>query len=282
VEFRPRGSFPAVTNMIGGGAHGLIPGQWTDDTSMALCLASSLVDCEAFDLKDQIDRYCAWFEDGYWSSTGYCFDIGRTVLSALHSYRRTGNPCAGSGHARTAGNGCIMRLAPVAMFFYPDEEAAMRFSAESATTTHQVPECLDAATILGRTIVRALRGLPKDAVLEPLALASESPQLQDVARGCYLSKRYNQIRGSGYVTECLEAALWCFAHTDSFENAVLKAVNLGGDADTTAAVCGQIAGSFYGERAIPRTWLRSLHLAWEIRDLSDRLLRLASSRKIDL
>ncbi|HEY9659275.1 MAG TPA: ADP-ribosylglycohydrolase family protein, partial [Allocoleopsis sp.] len=113
VEFQRRGSFSPVTDMVGGGPFRLQPGQWTDDTSMALCLATSLVEVGAFDAIDQMNRYCNWYQNGYLSSTGDCFDIGNTVRQALHQYKTSGNPFSGSTHANSAGNGCLMRLAPI-------------------------------------------------------------------------------------------------------------------------------------------------------------------------
>src|SRR5512145_652490 len=96
VEFQPRGSFPPVVDMIGKGPFNLQPGQWTDDTSMALCLATSLVRAGGFDATDQMNRYCNWYKEGYLSSTGHCFDIGNTVRQALHRYIETGDPFGGS------------------------------------------------------------------------------------------------------------------------------------------------------------------------------------------
>src|ERR1051325_1654209 len=119
VEFQPRGSFPPVIDMVGGGPFRLKPGEWTDDMSMALCLATSLVEQNGFDPKDQMDRYCRWWKEGYLSSNGSCFDIGNTVSDALRRYGRTGEPMAGSTGSHSAGNGCIMRLAPVPLFYYP-------------------------------------------------------------------------------------------------------------------------------------------------------------------
>src|SRR6185295_11989560 len=123
LEFRRRGTFEPLTDMVGGGPFGLLPGQWTDDTSMALCLATSLVERDGFDARDQMERYCWWADRGYLSSTGKCFDIGNTVASALRRYQRDGNPYAGSRDQNSAGNGCIMRLAPIPMYFFPDLDA---------------------------------------------------------------------------------------------------------------------------------------------------------------
>src|SRR5262245_23797377 len=113
VEFQPRGTFQPLTDMVGGGPFRLMPGQWTDDTSMALCLASSLLERRGFDARDQMERYCRWVSSGYWSSNGRCFDLGRTVAAALHRFQQSGEPLSGSTNPFSAGNGCIMRLAPV-------------------------------------------------------------------------------------------------------------------------------------------------------------------------
>ena len=165
VEFQSRGSFEPLTDMVGGGPHRLQPGQWTDDTSLALCLATSLVECQGFDARDQMDRYCRWWQDGYLSSTGSCFDIGNTCSAALARYRASGDPYAGSADADAAGNGCIMRLAPIPMFCFPDETRTERFAVDSARVTHGAPECLDASRLLAAIISRALAGRDKDDVL---------------------------------------------------------------------------------------------------------------------
>lgn len=272
VEFRPRGSFPPVTDMSGGGPFRLEPGHWTDDTSMALCLATSLLECGEFDARDQMDRYCRWSKDGYLSSTGKCFDIGNTVSAALHRYRRTNDPFAGSEDPRSAGNGSIMRLAPVPMFFHPDVDAVEAQSGTSSRTTHGTLECVDACRLLGRILCRAFHGHSKDDVaFADGGSFSGAEKIVDIARGRYADKPERAIRGTGYVVESLEAALWCFVNTDTFEAAVLRATNLGDDADTTAAVCGQIAGAYYGAASIPQHWRQRLAFEAEITALADRL-----------
>lgn len=281
VQFHPRGTFEPVTDMIGGGVFKHPPGAWTDDTSMALCLATSLIESKGFDARDQMDRYCRWVRDGYLSSTGYCFDLGGTVNAAVHRYLETGDPYAGSTDPMSAGNGCIMRLAPIPMFYFPDIEAVERYAAESSRTTHGTEECVDACRLFGRIICRALEGRAKDEIL--LADADSfrgAPKIAAIARGEYLSKGEDQIRGTGYVVESLEAALWCFNRTGTFREAILTAVNLGDDADTTAAVCGQVAGAFYGESGTPAGWLEKLVMMEEIGGMGERLGRKdgASSR----
>lgn len=271
VEFKLRGSFTPLTDMVGGGPFELRPGQWTDDTSMALCLAASLVE-HGFDTHDQMQRYLLWQDEGYMSSNGKCFDIGIATASALARFRRTGNPVAGSTDPNSAGNGSIMRLAPVPIHYLDTPELAIQMSGEQSTTTHRAPECLAACRLLAQALIRALQGKAKDEVLAPLqSTMPMSNALQLIADGHYKTKSETQIQGAGYVVKSLEAAFWCFWQTDSFKDCVLLAANLGDDADTTAAVAGQLAGAFYGESGIPAPWLQKLAMATEIGQLAERL-----------
>jgi ADP-ribosyl-[dinitrogen reductase] hydrolase len=131
LEFKPPGTFRPLTDMAGGGPFNLQPGQWTDDTSMALCLAESLVRTRGFDPKDQMDRYCRWWQEGHLSSTGRCFDIGLTVSAALSKYTETGDPFSGSVDRRTAGNGSLMRLVPVPLAYRANPELAILYAGEA-------------------------------------------------------------------------------------------------------------------------------------------------------
>lgn len=273
VEFKPRGSFTPMTDMVGGGPFDLKPGQWTDDTSMALCLGASLLE-HGFDLADQMDRYLQWHDEGYMSSNGRCFDIGLTTSEALERYRSNGNPMAGSKKPDSAGNGSIMRLSPVAIYYQDTPELAIKFAAEQSKTTHHAVECLTACRLLAQVLVRALHGLPKEEVLAPMQQdKSELTALSAIAEGKYKSKTADQIRGSGYVVESLEAALWCFWKTDNFKDCVLTAANLGADADTTAAISGQISGAFYGETKIPVQWLQKLTMYQKIGLMAEQLAK---------
>lgn len=260
--------------MVGGGIFALAPGQWTDDTSMALCLAASLVACRGFDAADQMQRYWAWYQEGYFSSTGRCFDIGNATRQALHRYHTTGDPFSGSTDLYSAGNGSLMRLAPVPIFYFADPIAVLHYAAESSRTTHAAAECLDACRLFAAILWRGLAGQEKEQVLfggDPTLFAA--PAIQAIARGAYRAKAEAEIQGSGYVVKSLEAALWCFLNTDSFAAAVLAAANLGDDADTTAAICGQVAGAYYGAAAIPPRWLGLLARRETIVALADELLR---------
>ena len=272
VEFQPRGSFVPITDMVGGGPFKLVAGQWTDDTSMMLCLASSLIE-NGFDTLDQMNRYVRWHEHGYMSSNGRCFDIGNATYEALTTFKRTGNALAGSTDPDSAGNGSIMRLAPVPIRYLDTPELALDLCEEQSKTTHQAPECLMACRLLGEVLIRALRGKSKDEVLAPSQLALRlSPGLKSVGSGGYKTKTMDQIRGSGYVVESLEAAVYCFWKTENFKDCVLMASNMGDDADTTAAISGQIAGAHYGQSGIPTEWLEKLTMSKEIRVLADQLV----------
>ncbi|HET7308179.1 MAG TPA: ADP-ribosylglycohydrolase family protein [Gammaproteobacteria bacterium] len=275
VEFRPPGTFEKVTGMTGGGPHDLAPGQWTDDTSMALCLAESLIECRGFDAEDQMRRYLRWYRDGYLSSTGRCFDIGNTVRSALHRFEAAGDPFAGSTDPRYGGNGSLMRLAPIALAFADDPRLAMEKAAEMSRTTHAAPEPVDACRYFAGLIVGALQGANKATLLAPRyapisdawARAPLAPAIEAIADGSFKTRQPPDIRGSGYVVRTLEAALWAFWHSESFAEGLLEVVNLGEDADTTGAVYGQLAGTYYGCEAVPKRWRGRLAQ----RDLVERL-----------
>ena len=266
LEFTTPGSFTPIADMVGGGPFHLKAGEWTDDTSMALCLAESLLECGAFDPTDQLARYVRWKRTGHHSSTGRCFDVGGTVLAALARFERFGEPWSGGTDPYSAGNGSIMRLAPVPLFFAHDPELAIANAALSSRTTHGHPEAIDACRYLAGLIVGALQGKTKEELLltrfSPLAgLWTELPLVAPIARvanGSFLQEEPPVIRGDGYVTRSLEAALWAFARSTDFEDGALLAVNLGEDADTTGAVYGQLAGAYYGVDSIPPGWRAKL------------------------
>lgn len=271
VEFSPRGSFTEVTGMSGGGPFRLKPGQWTDDTSMALCLAESLLEKADFDPRDQMVKYLNWWQRGYLSSTGKCFDIGNTVRSALVEFQRTGEPYSGSSDPHTAGNGSLMRLAPIVMFGFKTPEQIASLAANSSRTTHGAAEAIECCQLLALLMYRSLLGIPKSELLVGAEASLCQPKVHEIARATFLSKPYSALVGSGYCVQSLEAALWCFFNTDSFKEAVLAAVNLGNDADTTGAIVGQLAGAFYGASSIPEEWVEVLAMRSEIEGLAKRL-----------
>lgn len=273
VEFSPRGTFEPLTDMVGGGPFDLPRGAWTDDCSMALCLAHSLLYRKGFDPVDLMNRFCNWARFGYMSSTGHCFDIGMTVARALERYRASGDPFSGDPDPNTAGNGSLMRLAPIPMFYFVDDAQRAEYAAASARTTHGAQESIECTQLFAEMLRSALAGSSKEDILFATGFKAYAPLVQNLVDGDWRNKEVSAIRGTGYVIESLEAALWCFWHTSTFEEAVLTAANLGDDADTTAAICGQLAGAYYGEEAIPIKWRDRLFMFEEIQELADRLLR---------
>lgn len=271
VEFKERGTFTPLTDMKGGGPFRLKAGQWTDDTSMALCLAHSLLDTGKFDPNDQMKRYNDWRVHGYMSSNGRCFDIGVTVSEAISQYLTTGDPFSGPKNPFSAGNGSLMRLAPIPMFYSPNIQEVIHFSGESSRTTHGASECIDACRYFASLLFNAFEGGNKKQLLSSTTYLPTTNKIKSIQQQKYQAKDISQIKGSGYVVESLEAALWCFYHTENFAEAILAAANLGDDADTTAAICGQIAGAYYGIENIPATWQQKIAYATDILILADKL-----------
>jgi ADP-ribosylglycohydrolase len=286
LEFKRPGTFKPVTDITGGGPFHLKPGQWTDDTSMALCLAESLVDKQGFDPLDQLERYVRWHRQGYMSCTGECFDIGTTTSGALRRFEQTHAPFCGSENPHAAGNGSIMRLAPVPLCFAGQPGEAMARSGDSSRTTHGAAVCVDACRYMGGLIAAAVNGVGKEELLSagyspvpgywqahPLC-----PEIEEIAAGSFKRKEPPAIRGTGYVVNSLEAALWAFARGHDFKEGALLAVNLGDDADTTGAVYGQIAGAFYGYAGIPEHWRSIVVWADAILGLAERLAEIAHNK----
>lgn len=285
LEFKSPGSFTPITDMVGGGPFSLKPGEWTDDTSMALCLAESLIERPTFDPVDQLERYVRWWRKGYLSSNGRCFDIGSTARSALARFERSREPYCGLTDPNSAGNGSLMRLAPVPMRYAVDPIAAIERSGESSRTTHGAQAAVDACRYFGGLIVGALNGASKEELLStryaPVPRYWHDhplhPAIDEIARGSFKSKQPPAIKGTGYVVNALEAAVWAFYHSASFREGCLLAVNLGDDADTTGAIYGQLAGAYYGVDQIPSAWREKLAKRELVETFADRLWHMAQS-----
>ncbi len=275
LEFSARDSRQRLTELEGGGPFGLQPGEWTDDTSMALALADSLLSCDGLDELDLMTRFVSWMHEGAYSSNGRCFDIGGTVRAALTRFKANGDPVAGSIDPMSAGNGSLMRLAPVAIRYWDDELGRRDAAARQSRTTHGADEAVDACVAFADVLADAIAGKPRSEVFGQRS-GSWAGRIDDIMAGSWRGKTRDEIQSSGYVAHSLEAALWCVARTGSFEEAVVLAANLGGDADTTAAITGQLAGALYGLNHIPQRWRKRLSLNDMIerlaRDLFDRSL----------
>ncbi|CAF1244725.1 unnamed protein product [Adineta steineri] len=297
VEFRPRQYLidNPVTNLEGGGTWGLVKGQFTDDTSMAICLANSLISHSRFNPYDQLVRYKWWFRSGYMSSTGECFDIGAATKQSILEFEKRQNVFAkhnnliqndmdalsdpellsqfdvNCSQAGVAGNGALMRLAPVPLFFHRHPSAAVEYSGISGQITHGDIKAYDACRYYGALIVAILHGYGKDQILDKQFYHDHKAwfgdkelcdEIRTIAEGSFKRKGgYDDgIRGKGYIVDALEAALWAFwSDNNSFEKGALAAVNLGDDTDTTAAIYGQLAGAHYGYKNLPKHWRKHVY-----------------------
>ena len=269
LEFKARDTYPALTDMIGGGPFGLKPGQWTDDTAMALALADSLAQDAALDEKDLMQRFVDWHANGTYSCTGHCFDIGITTRQALARWQKTSDPFAGSTDPMSAGNGSLMRLSPVAIRHFDNRKTLRDVAARQSRTTHAAPEAVDACVAYAEVLADAVAGAGKSEVLRDRN-EGYAGKIAPIMAGSWRGKARTEIRASGYVAHALEASLWSVARTGTYRGGVLLAANLGEDADTTGAITGQLAGALNGAAGISTDWLEKL--AWR-----DRLTKAANA-----
>ena len=270
LEFTRRDSYPHLTDMIGGGPFELEPGQWTDDTSMALALAESLLAKPDLDETDLMGRFANWYVHGVNSCTGACFDIGNATRTAIEAWLQSGNPNAGSTDPRTAGNGSLMRLAPVAIRHWQDDARLLDVARRQSMTTHAAPQAVEVCALFAQVLAEVIAGRDWQESIDGLD-AEGDPEIHAIAAGAWRDKDRAEIASSGYVLHSFEAAFWCVARTESFRDAVLLAANLGDDADTTAAITGQLAGAVYGASTIPGPWLDKVAWREEIEGLARQL-----------
>lgn len=267
-------------NYTTGGYHNVSIGEWTDDTAMALCLTQSLIEMNGFDARSQMEKYLAWWELGYYSPRGSSFGIGRTVMNALKQYKKSQDPYSGIAGDTNSGNGSLMRLSPIAMYYYANHEDLIKYAALSSKTTHKSEIAVDACVYFAQLLAGAINGLTKSELLNKnfCDLSRFRKEVQDVARGSY--KQNKVFKPTGYVIDTLETALMTYYKHDSFEAGMLELLGLGYDVDTVCAVYGQLAGAYYGYQSIPIRWLDDLVL-YEL--LYDKALSLyICSKEIDL
>jgi len=238
---------------------------------MAICLGESLVETRGFDAPDQLRRYVRWYREGHNSSTGHCFDIGGATAAALTRFEREpADPYPGDAAPDAAGNGPLMKLAPVPIAYAHRPDAAVLRAGESARTTHGAVQAVDATRYFAALLVAALTHTTRED-LATVTLPDLHPEVAAIAAGSPREKHPPEIRGTGYVVDALEAALWAVFHNDTYAATVLAAANLGDDADTTAAIAGQLAGALYGVDAIPSAWRAMLHRHDDLVALADAL-----------
>ena len=231
VQFMDMDSFPGVTEMIPCRYFNTPAGYWTDDGAMALCIMESVVRCQKYDLEDIANNFIRWYDEGFCSSLVYAFDVGTATVMGINGLKRGE---LRNGFEDSQGNGSIMRFAPSLLLDSGDN----RIIHEVSDLTHdscKVRETIDLMAEICRT---------------HLSGSKTEHQSEYFCR--------EEVNNSGWAVSTLQAALWAFHSTDSFEEALIAAVNLGGDADTIGAVCGQIAGAYHGYSAIPERWLAAV------------------------
>lgn len=267
----------SITDMVGGGPFFLEPGQWTDDTSMALCLADSLIEKEAFDYTNQLKKYVEWWKHGYNSVLGNCFDIGNTTQQALSNFIATGDEISPYSDHKKAGNGSLMRLAPIVIAYIADGVSNVCYWAgESSKTTHSAINAVASCRYFAKLLCVVANGETKENLeTMPIDDLNLTTDVADIANTNFkLLTRSVVANPSGFVLTSLTAALYCFYNTDNFRDGCLLAANLGGDADTVAAIYGQIAGAFYGFEGIPQDWFDKLAWNAHIVGIADKLMKI--------
>ena len=278
-EFQPAGSFEPITDMVGGGVFGLEPGQWTDDTSMALCIADSLLAMGHYDSFDVMERYQRWFSKGYRSSTDRCFDIGGQVRAALFDFEHEQRVPVTAERSDRAGNGAIMRLAPVVIagFEHREIREIVVTAGLSARETHYSVEAEAATEVFAALLVGALLGWAPEHIIN-VGWASTGPAFDEMAARVIsddpAERASWESETSGYIVNGLRLAVHGLLDFPSFKDATLAIANMGGDADTNAAIYGQLGGAYFGVEAIPASWRSTLYQGEEIDELARALVNL--------
>lgn len=251
-------------------------GQWTDDTALALCIADALIKNKKIEYRAIMDNFVKWLFQGFMTPQGCSTGMGTTTMEAILDYNMTGNYFSGKEEAEKAGNGSIMRIAPLALF-YTNKYDTSFICAQSSLLTHATPECVEGCALLGKIISRCFYYKSKEDILFDghWKYDFKEDHINSLIDGKWIKLNKEELRGSAYVIDTLQIAFWCFYHTSSFEDAVKTAVEIYGDTDTQGAVVGQIAGAYYGIESIPEKWLSQL--AWRkiITKLAEQLYKIS-------
>jgi ADP-ribosyl-[dinitrogen reductase] hydrolase len=272
-----RDSYREVSDMVGGGFSGVRAGEWGGDTAMALALMESLTFRRAFDPTDVMDRFTEMLEEGVYSCSGICIGVGETTKEAIARYAQTDDPIAGNALPDNVDTGALVRIAPVAVRYWEDRTKRRDVAELQCRTTHGSQVAVDACVAFANILGDAISGLPRSEILRPRQ-GSEDSAIWSIMAGMWTTKNRHEIGSRNSVLHALEAALWCVHKTESFDDAVLMAANLGEDAGTVAAVTGQLAGAMHGECAIPGRWLEQLAWRHKLIDMTDALFEQSSAR----
>lgn len=248
-----RGTYRTIDKMMGGGKLGLPLFHWAGDTAMALALMDSLTARNGMDEADLMERFDKILAHGVYSCSGSSAGIGETTKEAIARYRTTGDPCAGDMSLDNLDTGSLVRIAPVAIRYWNDPVQRRDVAARQSRTTHGSVVASDACVALADMLADAISGSSREVVLGPRE-APESSPIRTLLDSKWRLKRGFEIGSSNNVVHALEAGLWCVGTTGNFQEAVLRAANLGEDCGTIAAVTGQLAGALYGASHIPGEW----------------------------
>ncbi len=270
----------SVTGMRGGGAFNTPAGTWSDDSSLTLCLAESLVE-KGYDTNDIADRFVRWFRDGYCTPLGYSFDIGQATAIAMNNLIKGVTPLeAGPAGENNNGNGSLMRILPAAIYYaHLSDPELIEKICEVSRITHGHPRSQLGCSLYALYVKELLAGKNPESAYQDLRvkvqtvfggfeLEKELGYYQCLTKGRLPKLSEDEIESTGYVVHTLEAAIWCFMTTGSYKEAIIKAVNLGLDTDTVGAVAGGLAGVYYGLAGIPSEWLSKIIKKDWIMDLS--------------
>ena len=286
VEFvsRDKLKLNPIKDMVGYGTYNQPPGTWSDDSSLTLCLAESL--CKGFNIHDIADKFIKWLFEGYWTPYDETFDVGNTTYIAISRLKSGIDPLdAGPKDEFSNGNGSLMRILPLSFYVEKmNKEEQFEISHKVSRLTHGHLRSQMACGIYIQIAVNLLKGNSPEVAYEKakeisLDYYSSEPYLHELRHFDRILKSdirklpLDLIKSTGYVIDTLEAALWSFLNSKTFRDAVLTAVNLGGDTDTIGAVAGGLAGIYYGYSAIPESWVKKIARIDEIIELSERLFR---------
>jgi ADP-ribosyl-[dinitrogen reductase] hydrolase len=264
VEFKKRGSFPVVSEMLSGGYFRLPAGAWTDDTAMALCLSDALKHNSNIDARDLLERFCRWASDGENTSTGISVGIGQNTLRVLGEFKRHNYLNAQPTKQRADGNGAVMRLAPVSIRHWRNPKIASEVAIKQSQITHYSTISAASCELLSLMLVYLISGNDWKAAKEVAVEEVKLGEAKYLTTEAWKIRAESTISSTGFVLHTMEAAFWAVENSSSFEDCLVKAVNLGDDADSVGAVAGQLAGALYGVSAIPTRWLEKLYKRNEI------------------
>lgn len=263
-EFKNRGTF-SVAGMTGYGTHNQPVGTWSDDSSMTLATLDSMIRTEKLDCDDIMERFTGWFDDGTYCPYGECFDIGHTTLTAIGKYKSgySATCCGGKGF-KDNGNGSLMRILPIAFVEHTVDDI---LDLSSLTHAHEIS--LMSCRLYVQIAENLMSGMSKEDAITHLSCCVDEceniPKMKDYPQ--------EQIKSSGYVIDSFEAAVWSFVNSESYRECVIKAVELGDDTDTVAAIAGGLAGIYYGiggEKGIPEEWIDTLARKDWIKEMLDK------------